>query len=136
MMALVAAFRCSRTGLYYPSDYVEEWGRKYGHGLGPVPVSEALINNYDSPVCDGRSTDQTMHSLSTSKAQIDFVMVEEAEYKSKMAILAIDDDGMSKRAPLMRDKQLQKSSRLAAMFPKEVEVAAMRLKNRESVAVN
>lgn len=44
-MATVKAYRCNRTGLMFPADYVDQWGIKYGIGLGSKPVSEALTNN-------------------------------------------------------------------------------------------
>jgi hypothetical protein len=79
------AFRCSRTGLLYPSDYVEEWGRKYGIGLGPVPISEALVNDYHRDIAGD------MHGLSVARAQIDMVEVTEEEFIQNQAILDIDD---------------------------------------------
>lgn len=112
------AFRCSRTGLLFPADYVEEWGKKYGIGLGPVPVSEALVNDYHrAPVGEAETG---MHALSVSRAQVDLVDVKEEEFIELEAILDIEDPSMKKRAPLMRAKQLMKSTVMMNKFPAAV----------------
>lgn len=119
------AFRCSRTGVLFPEDYVEEWGRKYGIGLGPTPISEALVNDYHRPVCgDGESA---MHALSNCRSQVDLVEVTEEEFEAGKAILEIDDVGMRKRGPFMRDKQLMKSIALRNKFPEQIAAAEKRL---------
>lgn len=115
------AFRCSRTGLMFPPDYVENWGSKYGIGLGPVPISEALVNDYHrAPVGE---SDTGMHALSVSRAQVDLVDVTEEEFVENEAILDIDDTGLRRRAPLMRAKQLMKSTVMMNKFPQSVEGA-------------
>lgn len=112
------AFRCSRTGLMFPPDYVENWGSKYGIGLGPVPISEALVNDYHrGPVGE---SDTGMHPLSVSRAQVDLVDVPEEEFIENEAILDIDDASMRRRAPLMRAKQLVKSNVMINKFPSAV----------------
>jgi len=110
------AFRCARTGVMYPADYVEQWGRSYGIGLGPTPVSEALVNDYDKPVVtsvDG----QSMHPLSVCAAQIDCVDVPEMEYNEKKGILHIHDIGYQRRAKLMIEKQTKKSATMRTLYP-------------------
>lgn len=129
-MATKRAFRCARTGLYYPADYIEEWGKKYGIGLGPVPVSEALVNDYHRPiVSDPKKSDSasTMHPLSVAAAQVDLVDVEEVEFNANTAILDIDDPGMNRRATLMRDKQLVKSQGMKSRFPDQIAAAQARI---------
>lgn len=126
------AYRCSRTGVLFPPDYVEEWGRKYGIGLGPVPVSEALVNLYADQVAESEDSQKTMHPVGTCHAQIDFIEVSEQEWQDNKAVLAIDDPKMNVRAQLMRDKQLQKSRKLQSLFPHEVELAAARIESRKS----
>jgi hypothetical protein len=96
----------------FPSDYVEEWGRKYGIGLGPVPVSEALVNDYDKPVVVSATDGTAMHPLGVCRAQVDLVSVTEKEYAEKKAILQLDDINMGKRAVMMRTKQIAKSPRM------------------------
>lgn len=123
-------FRCSRTGLYYPSDYVENWGRKYGIGLGPVPISEALTNQYEETVAESDDMSKSMHPVGVSRAQIDCVDVSDEEYENNKAILAIDDPKMHQRSTIMRDKQLQKSRKMQSMFPGEVNEAAARIAAR------
>lgn len=121
------AFRCSRTGLLYPSDYVEEWGRKYGIGLGPVPISEALVNDYHRDIAGD------MHGLSVARAQIDMVEVTEEEFIQNQAILDIDDPKYKARSDIMRSKQLLKSSKMQNRFPSDVEPARLFLEKRASV---
>lgn len=118
-MPLVERFRCSRTGVTFPSDYIEQWGIKYGHGLGPVPVSEALVNHYHSPVCEGRNDACTMHPVGFAGGQLDFIRIDESEALKTDAILAKDDPDMVKRSAIMRDKQFLKSNKLQSMFPEE-----------------
>ena len=118
------AFRCARTGVMYPADFVEEWGRKYGIGLGPEPVSEALTNQYHIDIASGNDTRKTMHPVGVCRAQVDLVDVPEAEFEANKAILAIDDADMTQRGALMREKQLIKSPKLISMFP-EAHAAAL-----------
>ena len=115
---MVRAFRCSRTGLYFPADYVEEWGRKYGNGLGPIPVSEALVNAYDQPIAiHPTKPGEAMHPLCACKAQVDLVEITEEEYNSNKAIISTDDPDVYDRATLMRAKQTLKSPKMASMYP-------------------
>lgn len=108
-------FRCSRTGMLFPSNYIEDWGRLYGIGLGPTPVSEALVNDYHrKPVTDG---DPIMHPLSVCRAQVDFVEVSDDEYAANSAILAIDDPRMSTRTGAMFARQIRKSAALRNLLP-------------------
>jgi hypothetical protein len=130
------AFRCARTRLYYPEDYVEQWGRRYNNsaGLGPVPVSEALVNRYDLSI-SGKNAESTMHPLEVCRAQVDLVDISEEEYYANQAIVDIDDPLYTRRAQVMRDKQLAKSSVLASMFPAEVEPARARIIARRETAI-
>lgn len=121
------AFRCSRTGLLFPSDYIEEWGRKYGIGLGPVPISEALVNDYQRDIAGD------MHGLSVSRAQVDMVEVTEEEFLKNQAILDIDDPKLKMRAEIMRNKQLLKSSKMQNRFPADVEPARAYLEKRSAL---
>ena len=124
------AFRCSRTGVLFPPDYVEQWGRKYGVGLGPVPVSEALVNNYDAPIAEDRTNTRTMHPVGTCHAQVDLVEVTEEEFALNAAILHENDQDYSERATLMRKKQLLKSPKMQSLFPEEVSVAKSFIEER------
>lgn len=101
------AFKCQRTGKLFPGDYVENWGRKYGIGLGPKPVSECLLNQYDGnrPV-KGANGSQAMFPVGNSFAGIQEVEVSEADMKKNSAILAIDDPQMSSRAQVMIERQI------------------------------
>lgn len=113
-------FRCARTGVMYPEDYVEEWGRKYGIGLGPTPISEALINQYHIDVAESKNSRRSMHPVGVCRAQLDHVTVPQSEFDAHKAILAVDDPDMNTRGTLMREKQLRKSNKMRMMFQEEV----------------
>jgi hypothetical protein len=108
----VPAFRCGHSGLWLPGDYVKEWGRLYGIGLGPTPVSEVLDSLYDiAPPAitpDLRRIEQVMHPVQVSMAQVDFDMVPAAALKDgkAVAILAADDADMEKRCAIVYQRQL------------------------------
>lgn len=131
-------FRCARTGLIYPADYIEEWGRKYGIGLGPIPVSEALINDYHRPVAvpDNGDESLTMHGLSVCRSQMDYVEVTEEEIERKSPVLAINDPTYRVRGQIMRDKQLIKSTSMQSRFRDEISAAQARINTREKVATD
>lgn len=109
------AFRCARTNLLFPEDYIEEWGRKYGIGLGPEPVSEALVNDYHRKVVE--DGEEPMHAVSVCRAQVDLVDVDPAEFEDRKAVLAIDDVKMNRRAEIMRGRQILKSQKLRNLLP-------------------
>lgn len=116
----VPAFVCNHSGLYLPGDYVKEWGRAYGIGLGPDPVSEVLDSDYDTAppaiTPDIRRIEQIMHPVGPSMSQVDRVMVHPSVFKSTAAIMARDDREMQKRAGIVRERQLiNKRGRLRTM---------------------
>jgi len=106
---MVLAFQCGHSGLYFPADYVKEWGRLYGIGLGPHPVSEVLDSDYHTDPPDitreTRSLDQIMHPIGNCFAQVDHMLVEEGAYKDNLAVLDKDDPFMDARAAICRAKQ-------------------------------
>lgn len=106
------AFRCTHSGLLLPGDYVKEWGRKYGIGLGPQPVSEVLDSDYDtappSLTNDVESIEQIMHPVGPSFAQVDFLMVAPSELTTDhLAVLDLEDRKMRKRSNIIMKRQLQ-----------------------------
>ena len=105
------AFMCSSTGLYFPPDYVEEWGRKYGHGLGPMPVSEAWETMYQAPVAmptrDTRSLHDCGHPIKSCMAPVYPVEISEEEYRSGKAICHHEDPRGTARWEIVRAKQVQ-----------------------------
>jgi len=116
-MALIQAFRCDHSGLYYPADYVKQWGRKYGLGLGPTPCSEVL-DSQDTmaiAVCD-RDMSKTMQPVGNTFARVSMVDVEESVYEENRAILAIDDPYMEKRSKIIQAKQKVKNQKLKALL--------------------
>lgn len=122
---------CARTNIVFPPDYVEEWGRKYGHGFGPVPVSEGLVNDYWLPVVgDGESA---MHPLSVCRAQVDRIKMSEDEFAETAAILQIDDQKMITRSELMKLKQILKSAKMRQLFPEIAIDAAKQLETKLEV---
>lgn len=118
-MAKVRAYRCARTGVFFPGDYVEQWGRKYGIGLGPTPISEALVNMYSDPVVKSAKLNETMHPLGNALGQVDLVEVDEAEYLANKAVLAVEDPDYQIRGQIMRGRQLVHSETMAQLFPEE-----------------
>lgn len=121
---MVLAFQCGHSQLYFPGDYLKQWGRLYGIGLGPTPVSEVLDTDYYTapPTITNeiKSLDQIMHPVGNCFAQVDAMLVEESAYNAAQAILAIDDPYMDKRIAIIRPKQLEnplsKMGILAAMW--------------------
>lgn len=111
-MAKVKAYRCSHSGGYYPEDYIKEWGRKYGIGLGSVPVSECLDTDYHTKLDTSVPSSMLMHSVGVTRAQLDFCEVDEEEYKANLLIPAIEDPSYQKRKEIIREKQLKKSAHL------------------------
>jgi len=108
---MTLVFQCGHSGLYLPGDYVKNWGRDYGIGLGPHPVSEVLDTDYhtDPPAItsETQSIEQIMHPVGNSFAQVDHMLVDEDVAAANMAVLAVADPYMRKRAAIVRGKQLQ-----------------------------
>ena len=104
------AYRCAASGLYYPEDYMSEWGIKYGIGLGPTPVSETWQSEYNlapPAITPGiRQISQIMHPCYVCKAQLDLVEVTEQEFEANKAILDVEDPFGEQRAAIVREKQL------------------------------
>jgi len=107
---MVMVFQCGESGLYYPGDYVRNWGKLYGIGLGPHPVSESLQSEYDIDppeiTREIRSLSQIMHPMRVSCAQMDMDLVAKEIFDDSYAILAIDDPYYTERAAILRAKQL------------------------------
>lgn len=104
------AYRCAASGLYYPEDYMSEWGVKYGIGLGPTPVSETWQSEFNlAPPAitpNIRDIGQIMHPCYVSKAQLDLVEVTEQEFQDNRAITDLEDPYGEARAAIVRRKQL------------------------------
>jgi len=106
----IPAFICNHSGLYLPGDFIKEWGRKYGIGLGPNPVSEVLDSDYHTALPDItpdiRRIEQIMHPVGPSMAQVDRVMIHPTAFMAGAAILDMEDQTMERRAVILREKQL------------------------------
>jgi len=105
------AFICSHSGLLLPGDYIKGWGRDYGIGLGPDPVSEVFDTDYDTPPPKMDNTiesiDQIMHPVGPSFAQVDFLMVDPARLlTANLAVLDKDDKRMKRRSEIILARQL------------------------------
>jgi len=107
---MVMAFVCGESGLLYPADYVKNWGKLYGIGLGPSPVSESLQSEYDvAPPAltpEIQTLEQIMHPLRSSCAQMDTALVEAGAFRSNSAVLVLGDEKMKRRAPILYAKQV------------------------------
>jgi len=117
---MILVFQCGESGLYYPSDYVRNWGRPWGDGLGPDVCSESLQSQYDidppEVTREVRDLNQIMHPLKSSRAQMDAHLVEVSAAMDNMAIPEHEDYNMLRRAPILREKQLKNpSGRLARL---------------------
>lgn len=120
---MVLAFQCGHTGLFYPGDYLKEWGRKYGIGLGPTPVSEALDTDYNTPppeiTRDTRSLDSIMHPVGPCMTQLDAHLVEAGAFAAGKAILHSEDPYYDRRIVIIRAKQMvNPASKLPIMAAK------------------
>jgi len=108
---MVAAFQCGHSGMYFPSDYVKEYGRKYGVGLGPSVCSETLNTQYHvelPPITNKtRSLDQIMHPLEVTRAEVHLVTIPKKQYGAARLILHADDPDYIHRAPILRANQMK-----------------------------
>lgn len=105
----VPVFRCGHSGLYLPGDYVHQWGRKYGIGLGYDPVSEVLDTDYETAPPDItpaiRRIEQIMHPVGPCRAQVDMILVPPDVANNLSAVLEIEDPTMEERAAIVLQKQ-------------------------------
>lgn len=116
-------FRCSHSGLLFPADYIKEWGRKYGIGLGPDPVSECLDSQYYVSPPDPRTCqtlEDYMHPFGNTKAQVDFVLLPAAA-PHDMLVLSKDDPRYNIRKTILREKQRKNpKSKIYNLSPEEL----------------
>ena len=100
-------FRCSHSGLFFPENYGKDWGRLFGVGLGPHPVSEILNTDYDTPpdVRPEVRTENIMHPMEVTAAQVDGVMLHPYEVKGAMAVLQAADMNLDTRSAILLKKQ-------------------------------
>lgn len=111
-------FICLHSGLYLPGDYVKEWGRKYGIGLGGDARSECLDSEYNTrPALTGiRTLQDIMHPCKVSGAPLDVIFLSRPAPKAMLLITAREDRDGRKRGILMREKQLKNpNNRIAAL---------------------
>jgi len=114
----VMYFRCLHSGKFFPADYIKEWGRKYGIGLGGDPRSECLDSQYHvKPSLEGIKTlDDIMHPCKISGAPLDVVYAARKAPASSLLITSQNDRYGEKRSRIMRANQLKnKENRIAAL---------------------
>lgn len=87
----IKVYQCGHSGLFLPGDYVENWGKWYGRGLGPTPVSECLNTSYGSFRPDQVALVQTvvrpeewMLPVAESYAPVEFEHVTEEELEAPL----------------------------------------------------
>lgn len=97
-------FRCSHSGLYFPADYIREWGRKYGKGLDKWPVSEcwdSMYNIFPTISKHMNSLADTMHPIRSSCAPINDFFASREIPKELMLFTDIDDADKRKRVKVI-----------------------------------
>lgn len=102
-------FRCRHSGLHYPADYVREWGRKYGIGLGSSVVSESLNSRYDLEPADAkqaRRIQDVMHPLEVTRAELDAIFIPVSQ-PIDSPVIDMDDPYMEKRVQIIIPKQIK-----------------------------
>lgn len=119
---LEICFRCSSSGLYYPADYLKEWGRKYGYGLGQEVVSECLETIWQAPPAKPKnmiSPTQIMYPVGHHRAQVDAYIMKAEDYKTLVkgneiihAITMQEDPNIVLRSRIIREKQLKNKNGL------------------------
>lgn len=121
-------FQCLHSGKFYPPDYVKQWGRLYGIGLGRDVVSECLDTAYDvePSLYKIRSVSQIMHPCFVSRAPMDVAFLVSPPAPSDLLIPAYKDRLGDKRGLLMRDNQLKNpQNRIRAYLAKADAMLAM-----------
>jgi hypothetical protein len=109
------AFQCQHSDLLLPGDWVKEWGRKYGHGLGPVPVSPCLDSQYHCTMGEAHEPNSgvMMHPVGYTYAGIQEVDVTKEEFAKRAMILHEDDRQMTKRVKVILEKQKARKQEIA-----------------------
>lgn len=111
-------FMCLHSQKLFPHDYIKEWGKKYGIGLGGDPRSECLDSDYNvRPSLEGiRTIEDIMHPCKISGAPLDVVFLAAPAPESMRLITAREDRDGRKRGILLRKKQLKNPlNRIAAL---------------------
>jgi phytoene dehydrogenase-like protein len=106
--------QCQTCGTVFPADYFEQWGRRYGHGLGRLPVCEALSSNYNvMPIYPTQppQPEKSMHPVGICGGTVIMAQLPE---DTPTAIISTDDPYMIKRGELMQKIQRKKSPVLEA----------------------
>ena len=112
-MAIIDVYKCNKCGAVYPSDYFEQYGRKYGKGIGRPPVCEALSSKYHRPlVIDKNKPHLAAFPLNVCKGQMSLTTADEQSIETM--ILADNDRNFEVRAPIMQLIQTDKSPELTS----------------------
>jgi hypothetical protein len=112
-MAKITVCKCNKCGTIYPADYYEQWGRKYGIGQGATPVCEALNSRYDNGLAiDLRHPERAGFPLENCNGTMSTTEMDDQGIL--FPVLAVGDEEMELRAPLMQQIQATKSPELLA----------------------
>ena len=110
-MAMIDVYKCNKCGAVYPDDYYEEYGRKYGKGLGRPPVCEALSSKYDRPLKSNiNAPEKTMFPICNCRGTMSLSTIDDKDYTP--LVLADEDKGYHIRGPSMQMIQAAKSAEL------------------------
>jgi len=112
-MTNIKVCKCNKCGTVYPADYFENWGRDYGIGQGSTPVCEALNSRYDTGLAvDMRHPEKAGYPLENCGGTM--AMTEMDEKEVVFPVMAVGDEEMEIRAPLMQKIQAGKKAELLA----------------------
>lgn len=112
-MAKISVYRCNKCKTLFPSDYYEQWGRKYGKMLGRDVCCEALNSRYHRPfVVNKQQPDRTMYPLEVCKGTLSYVEMESADVV--YPVFMENDRKYAIRAPIMQSIQASKKPELMA----------------------
>ena len=103
-------FRCSHSGKFFPGDYVKEWGRRYGVGIGGEVRSEALDTMYEvDPMLHKslRSIKQIMHPCKVSGAPVIPVFLAKIPARKDLLIPEFEDKYGDARAEILLSYQMK-----------------------------
>lgn len=118
---MVRAVRCNSCGLVYPENIFQEWGRKWGRGIGKQPKCEGLQSRYNrgpmttKPNGSRIPGNEIMHPLHVCRGSLSVVDITEDEAFANAAIPATEDRNYVARVKILRQKQEEHSPLIKSM---------------------
>ena len=110
----VVALQCNETGMYLPDDYEKEWGRKYGIGRGPKPLTPVMDTLEDQQPTIGVVDGEEVYMfpigfrMTTDMGFTRVTLPDQATFDANAAVTDLEDPKMIKRIKIVRSKQLEK----------------------------